>query len=200
MFRDDLTTAILVTSPSSFQFCAHGPRRASAARVPGFRSDRVQTGGSARARCRRGPGGRVLSSGNLIRTRLSSMETWSPGTSSCQRILLPLCDSALPGTNPKSAAVGYHLAVFGPVARGDDRPDSDIDIAVEIEAGRSFSLIRMEETRLFLEDTLRRRVDLGEVDNLRSPARAAFEHERVPNLLMARGGRCLARRHLRRRR
>ena len=28
-----------------------------------------------------------------------------------------------------------HLAVFGSVARGDDRPDSDIDLAVEIEAG-----------------------------------------------------------------
>ena len=28
-------------------------------------------------------------------------------------------------------------------SRGDDRPDSDVDIAVEIEPGRSFSLIRM---------------------------------------------------------
>jgi predicted nucleotidyltransferase len=72
-----------------------------------------------------------------------------------------------------------HLAVFGSVARGDDRPDSDIDLAVEIEPGRSFSLIRMEETRLFLEDALRRRVDLGEVDSLRPHVRSAFEHDRV---------------------
>ena len=73
-----------------------------------------------------------------------------------------------------------HLAVFGSVARGDDRMDSDIDLAVEIEDGRSFSLIRMEETRIFLEDVLRRPVDLGEIDSFRPEARAAFERDRIP--------------------
>lgn len=73
-----------------------------------------------------------------------------------------------------------HLAVFGSVARGEDRPDSDVDIAVEIEPGRSFSLIRMEDTRLLLEDTLERPVDLGEVDSFRTQVRAAFERERAP--------------------
>jgi predicted nucleotidyltransferase len=72
-----------------------------------------------------------------------------------------------------------HLSVFGSVARGDDRPDSDVDVAVEIETGRSFSLVRMEETRLLLEDALRRRVDLGEIDSFRPQVRAAFERERV---------------------
>jgi predicted nucleotidyltransferase len=72
-----------------------------------------------------------------------------------------------------------HLAVFGSIARGDDRPDSDVDVAVEIEAGRSFSLIRMEETRLSLEDALRRRVDLGEIESFRPPVRVAFEREKV---------------------
>jgi predicted nucleotidyltransferase len=73
-----------------------------------------------------------------------------------------------------------HLAVFGSVARGDDRPDSDVDIAVEIEPGRSFSLIRMEETRLLLEDALGRSVDLGETDSFRPLVRAAFERDCVP--------------------
>jgi len=73
-----------------------------------------------------------------------------------------------------------HLAVFGSIARGDDNPDSDVDLAVEIEPGQPFSLIRMEDTRLFLEDTLRRSVDLGEIDSFRPHVRAAFEHERVP--------------------
>ena len=73
-----------------------------------------------------------------------------------------------------------HLAVFGSVARGDDRLDSDVDIAVEIEPGRSFSLIRMEETRQLLEDALQRPVDLGERDNLRPPVRDAFLREMVP--------------------
>jgi predicted nucleotidyltransferase len=72
-----------------------------------------------------------------------------------------------------------HLAVFGSVARGEDRVDSDVDVAMEIEAGHSFSLFRMEETRLFLEDTLLCPVDLGEIDSFRPQVRAAFERERV---------------------
>jgi predicted nucleotidyltransferase len=73
-----------------------------------------------------------------------------------------------------------HLAIFGSLARGEDRVDSDVDIAVDIEPGRSFSLIRMEETRLLLEDVLGRPVDLGEIETFRSPVRAAFDGERVP--------------------
>lgn len=72
-----------------------------------------------------------------------------------------------------------HLSVFGSVARGDDRPESDVDIAVEIEPDRAFSLIRLEDTRLLLEDVLGRRVDLGEADTFRPQVRAAFERDRV---------------------
>jgi predicted nucleotidyltransferase len=73
-----------------------------------------------------------------------------------------------------------HLAIFGSVARGDARPDSDVDIAVDIEQGRSFSLIRMEDTRLLLQDRLGRPVDLGETASFRPQLRAAFERDRVP--------------------
>lgn len=72
-----------------------------------------------------------------------------------------------------------HLALFGSVARGEDRSDSDVDLAVEIEDGRAFSLIRMEETRLLLEDALRRPVDLGEIDGFRPQVRAAFERDKI---------------------
>jgi uncharacterized protein len=41
---------------------------------------------------------------------------------------------------PKIRAQGVSsLSVFGSRARGDHRPDSDIDILVEIEPGRKFS-------------------------------------------------------------
>ena len=73
-----------------------------------------------------------------------------------------------------------HLAIFGSVARGDDREDSDIDLAVEIEAGCPFSLIRMEEARLLLEDALHRPVDLGEIDSFRPQVRESFERDRIP--------------------
>jgi predicted nucleotidyltransferase len=59
-------------------------------------------------------------------------------------------------------------------------PDSDVDLAVEIEDGHSFSLIRMEEARLLLQDALRRPVDLGEIDSFRPQVRAAFERDRIP--------------------
>jgi predicted nucleotidyltransferase len=72
-----------------------------------------------------------------------------------------------------------HLSVFGSVARGDDGPESDVDIAVEIDPDRSFSLIRLEDTRLLLEDVLGRRVDLGEAESFRPQVRAAFDRERV---------------------
>ncbi len=72
-----------------------------------------------------------------------------------------------------------HLSVFGSLVRGEARHDSDIDIAVEIEAGRSFSLIRMEDTRLLLEDMLGHPVDLGEIESFRPAVRAAFEQDQV---------------------
>lgn len=88
--------------------------------------------------------------------------------------------SQIAATEPELRRRGVrHLAVFGSVARGEDRADSDIDIAVEIEEGRSFSLIRMEEARLLLEDALRRPVDLGEIESFRPNVRAAFERDRI---------------------
>lgn len=72
-----------------------------------------------------------------------------------------------------------HLSLFGSLVRGEARDDSDIDIAVEIEPGRSFSLIRMEDTRLLLEDVLGCPVDLGEIDSFRPAVRQVFEHDQL---------------------
>jgi predicted nucleotidyltransferase len=73
-----------------------------------------------------------------------------------------------------------HLDVFGSVARGEDGGDSDVDLAVEIEDGQPFSLIRMEEARLLLQDAIGRPVDIGEIDSFRPQIRAAFERDRIP--------------------
>lgn len=72
-----------------------------------------------------------------------------------------------------------HLAVFGSVARGEDSSESDIDLAVEIEENRAFSLIKMESMRLMLEDAVGRPVDLGEIDSFRPEVRDAFERDRI---------------------
>jgi len=51
-----------------------------------------------------------------------------------------------------------HASVFGSAARGEDRPDSDIDIMVELEP--EVGMLGFSEIRLHLSDLLGRRVDL----------------------------------------
>lgn len=50
------------------------------------------------------------------------------------------------------------VKVFGSVARGDDGPDSDIDLLIEPEAGAS--LFDLAQFEIDLEDLLGRRVDV----------------------------------------
>lgn len=51
-----------------------------------------------------------------------------------------------------------NVRVFGSVARGDDRADSDVDLLVEMEDNRSLlDLVGLEQD---LEDLLRRDVDV----------------------------------------
>jgi hypothetical protein len=80
-----------------------------------------------------------------------------------------------------------HLAVFGSAARGDDRADSDVDLAVEIEAGRSISLISMDRPVCCWNMLCRAGSTSARSTVSRPPVRAAFERERVAILLMARG-------------
>lgn len=50
------------------------------------------------------------------------------------------------------------LAVFGSVARGEAKKDSDVDILVEFAGPVTFD--RFMDTKFYLEDLLGRRVDL----------------------------------------
>jgi len=51
--------------------------------------------------------------------------------------------------------------IFGSVVRGEDRPDSDVDLLVEITQ-KHFSLLDFVGLQLELEEVLGRKVDLGE--------------------------------------
>ena len=46
------------------------------------------------------------------------------------------------------------LALFGSVSRGQDRPDSDVDLLVEFEVGRTPGLIRLAAMELELSGLL----------------------------------------------
>lgn len=57
-----------------------------------------------------------------------------------------------------------HAGVFGSFARGEQRPDSDLDLLVEF--GGPSSLLDMAGLKLDLQDLLGRRVDVATPDGL----------------------------------
>ena len=52
------------------------------------------------------------------------------------------------------------LALFGSALREDFRPDSDVDVLVEFEAGHSVGLIRFAAMEIELSGIIGRKVDL----------------------------------------
>lgn len=70
------------------------------------------------------------------------------------------------------------LGVFGSVARGEDRPDSDIDLLVELPAGMGlFAVARVQNE---LEGMLGAPVDLVPEAGLKAGVRPAVEADLVP--------------------
>ena len=63
------------------------------------------------------------------------------------------------------------LAVFGSVARGTSRPDSDVDLLVSFQAGAPWSTLDLVDLREELVGLFGRRVDLVEESALRNPYR-----------------------------
>ena len=69
------------------------------------------------------------------------------------------------------------LSLFGSVARGDARPDSDVDLVVELE--RPIGLFRFVRLQRLLEQILARKVDLVPSDSIRPQLRANILREAV---------------------
>ena len=71
------------------------------------------------------------------------------------------------------------LGLFGSTARGDAGDESDIDIVIEVEPGRRFSLIDLAGLRSFLCETLDRETDVVIREDLRRRFRARIDEETV---------------------
>lgn len=70
-----------------------------------------------------------------------------------------------------------NLRVFGSVARGQDVPDSDVDLLVDLPAGMGlFGLARLQRE---LEEILQSRVDIVPTDGLRPEVRASLDPDLV---------------------
>jgi uncharacterized protein len=72
-----------------------------------------------------------------------------------------------------------HVAVFGSFARGDDRPDSDIDLLVSLDPELDIGWSAYMELQRFLEAVIGRPVDMVEDAALADRLRTEIEHERV---------------------
>ncbi|MFB2881027.1 nucleotidyltransferase family protein [Floridanema aerugineum] len=71
-----------------------------------------------------------------------------------------------------------NVRIFGSVARGVAKPDSDVDFLVEMETGRSL----LDRVALIqdLEDLLGKKVDVANVKGLRDVWRERILNEAVP--------------------
>lgn len=72
------------------------------------------------------------------------------------------------------------LALFGSVARGETRADSDIDVMVEIAPGRKFSLIDLAGVYGYLRDLFGQETDVVIREDLRPEFRARVERDAFP--------------------
>lgn len=59
------------------------------------------------------------------------------------------------------------LSLIGSIARGEAGADSDVDVLVDIDPGRAFSLVDHSGLRLYICDLLRRETDVVVRDALR---------------------------------
>ena len=71
------------------------------------------------------------------------------------------------------------LWVFGSAARGDARPDSDVDLLAEFAPDASLSLVGLASLRAELSELLGTTADLVERSALRPAVRATVEHDAV---------------------
>ena len=71
------------------------------------------------------------------------------------------------------------LWVFGSVARGDARPDSDVDLLTEFDPNAPLSLVGLASLRADLSDLLGAPADLVERNTLHPRVREAAEREAV---------------------
>jgi len=59
------------------------------------------------------------------------------------------------------------VGIFGSYVRGEQRPDSDLDVLIEFERPTRISLIGLVELELYLSDLLGVKVDLAIKGNLK---------------------------------
>jgi len=78
----------------------------------------------------------------------------------------------------KAAGI-LRLAVFGSVARGDNSPESDVDLLAEFDKTRHYTLLTMGRIESRLADLLGTRVDLSSPEWLKESVKKQVLREAV---------------------
>jgi predicted nucleotidyltransferase len=92
-----------------------------------------------------------------------------------RQAILDVLNSEAPGLRTRYGV--KTIALFGSMARGDDRDGSDVDILVTFEGKPTFD--NFMGLKLDLEDLLGRPDDLGIPETVRPEMRAAVEQDLV---------------------
>lgn len=71
-----------------------------------------------------------------------------------------------------------NVSVFGSVARGNDRPDSDVDLLVDV--GASVGLFKLMQMKAKAEELLGRTVDVIPRDGLKAEVARSAAKDEVP--------------------
>jgi hypothetical protein len=72
-----------------------------------------------------------------------------------------------------------HAAVFGSVARGEARPDSDVDVLVEIDPGMRIGMFEYAGIELNLCGLMGRKVEIASVNALKPYAKREILREKI---------------------
>ena len=72
-----------------------------------------------------------------------------------------------------------HAALFGSVARGEARPDSDLDILVELEPDAEFDVFEYAGLKMYIEGLFVGSVDVVDREALKPHVRPAAERDTI---------------------
>src|SRR3981081_4429356 len=72
-----------------------------------------------------------------------------------------------------------HVALFGSVARGQEKPDSDIDILIELAPEAPVGLFEYVGIEQYLADLLACRVDVANRSSLKACVRPSAERDAI---------------------
>jgi uncharacterized protein len=76
----------------------------------------------------------------------------------------------------KAAGIA-HLHLHGSVVRGEATPDSDVDVAAQLDRAKRLSLIDLVGLQNMMSDAIGVEADLCDADRLKERVKANFERE-----------------------